>query len=78
LVPSRADVRLVTLKILHFCDLKLDKPKKDDLCPCYAEKVVQTVISNIIYSKLPPPPEEPTADVAPILEPTPPIPMTYK
>jgi hypothetical protein len=69
---------LVTFKILHFCDLKMEKPKKDASCPCYVEKLVQAVISNIIYSKLPPPPEEPNGDLAPMIEPMPSIPINHK
>jgi hypothetical protein len=72
------EVRLVTFKILHFCDLKMEKPKKDVLCPCYVEKLVQAVISNIIYTKLPPPPEEPNSDLAPMLESVPSIPINHK
>jgi hypothetical protein len=71
------EIRLVTFKILHLCDLKLDKPKKDK-CPCYIEKMVQAAISNIIYSKLPPPPPEPEADMAPMIEPAQYIPMNYE
>jgi hypothetical protein len=69
------EIRLFTFKILHFCDLKMEKPKKDVLCPCYVEKIVQAAISNIIYSKMPPPLEEPKADFAPINEPVASIPM---
>jgi hypothetical protein len=72
------EIRLVTFKILHFCDLKIEKPKKDASCPCFVEKLAQAAISNIIYSKLPPPPEEPTADFAPMIEPLPSIPVNPK
>lgn len=72
------EVRLVTFKTLHFCDLKLGKPKKDALCPCYVEKLVQAVIRNIIYTKLPPPLEEPNGDLAPMVEPVPSIPINHK
>lgn len=72
------EVRLFTFKILHFCDLKMEKPKKDIVCPCYVEKLMQAVISNIIYSKLPPPPEEPDADLAPMIESMPSFPINHK
>jgi hypothetical protein len=53
----------------------MEQPKKDAICPCYVEKLAAAVISNIIYSKLPPPPEEPNADFAPMMEPVSSIPM---
>ncbi len=54
---SEGEMRLVTFKILHVCELKIEAPKKQEVCSCFNQKKEQALISNIIYSKLPTPQE---------------------
>jgi hypothetical protein len=68
------DKHPVTFKLLHICELKLEKSKKDSDCPYYSQKEDECFISNIIYSKLPAP-QEPTTKLMPVLDPAPFLPI---
>jgi hypothetical protein len=52
---SQGEMRLATFRMLHNCNLNLDKPKKDEVCPFFSAKEEACEISNIIYSKVPMP-----------------------
>jgi len=47
---SNGAMKLVSIKMLHSCQLKIE-PIKDTACPCFIENKSQSQISNIIYSK---------------------------
>jgi hypothetical protein len=54
---SGSETRLATLKILHTCSLRCEKPSEKSSCPFFSLKQEACQISNIIYSKAPKPQE---------------------
>ncbi len=48
---SGGGIKLVTFKMLHICQLKVEANPKQASCPCYTEDSEPNLISNIIYSK---------------------------
>lgn len=50
---SEDGIKLLTVKMLHVCQLKIEKGKTDKVCMRYEVKEEQNLISNIIYSKVP-------------------------
>jgi hypothetical protein len=52
---SEGEMRLATFRMLHTCNLSLEKSKKEMVCPFFSYKDDACQISNIIYSKVPMP-----------------------
>ena len=52
---SQGEMRLATFKMLHTCNLNLEKPKNTGVCRFFCHKKDPCEISNIIYSKVPMP-----------------------
>jgi hypothetical protein len=49
------DLKLVSIRMVHECTLKIETGKKDIVCKCFKQKGEQILISNIIYSRTPVP-----------------------
>jgi len=48
---SGDELKFVTFRMLHTCQLRIERTEKDAVCPCYSQNSSQNQISNIIYSK---------------------------
>lgn len=66
---SEGEMRLATFKMLHTCNLNLERPKNAIVCPFFSFKKDPCQISNIIYSKVPMPLETKKALHAEVIAP---------
>jgi hypothetical protein len=49
------DLKIVTVKLVHICQLKVEKNKKDATCPRFQMHPDKNIVNNIIYSRVPVP-----------------------